>query len=347
MDYLHQLIRSNVCHDLAWGTNPLVQDSKETSMDKPYVCIHPTSNNPLFSWAIDNWVAVVSYLHQQGRSVVITGVGEQDQQIANAISRECPQVKSFVNQLDWRGFVLMIKSADLVISVETVAAHTALNHVKLIALYFGQSQETFWRPYGSNVELLTPINQVSSEMVIQKVMAFMTDNTIKISVAIATYNGALYIEEQVQSMLSQTLMPFEIVISDDGSTDQTFQFLKTCQSSTVPIHIYSNQGKRIHNFMNAMRHCGGDYIALSDQDDVGVVKLAEMAMALSYTHGPINRIGCVYNRCIVNQVWKNTLAGIGIYLIASAYIFGWESACIYVKEKFVMGSYVMFSQAHG
>ena len=173
LDYLNQLIQSNLCLELDWGANPLVQDVQETSMDKPYVCIHPTSNNPLFSWATDNWVAVVRYLHQQGRSVVITGVGEQDQQIANAISRECPQVKSFVNQLDWRGFFLMIKSADLVISVETVAAHiAALNHVKLIALYFGQSQETFWRPYGSNVELLTPINQVSSEMVIQKVMAF-------------------------------------------------------------------------------------------------------------------------------------------------------------------------------
>ena len=173
LDYLNQLIQANVCLDLEWGANPLVQDVQETPLDDSYVCIHPTSNNPLFSWAIDDWVAVVRYLHQQGKSVVITGFGDKDQQIANAISRECPQVKSFVNQLDWRGFVLMIKSADLVISVETVAAHiAALNHVKLIALYFGQSQENFWRPFGSNVELLSPINQVTSDMVIQKVVAF-------------------------------------------------------------------------------------------------------------------------------------------------------------------------------
>ena len=115
----------------------------------------------------------------------------------------------------------------------------------------------------------------------------MTDNTIKISVAIATHNGALYIEEQVQSMLSQTLMPFEIVVSDDGSTDQTRSILeKLSASSTVPIHIYSNQGKKgfTSNFMNAMRHCGGDYIALSDQDDVWVsIKLAELAKGLIAT----------------------------------------------------------------
>lgn len=173
LDYLHQLIRSNLCLELEWGSNPLVDGIQETALDKQVVCIHPSSNNPLFSWAIDDWVAVVQYLHQQGKSVVITGFGEKDQQVADAISEACPQVNSLVNQLDWRGFVLMIKSADLVISVETVAAHiAALNHVKLIALYFGQSQENFWRPFGSNVELLTPINQVSSEMVIQKVMAF-------------------------------------------------------------------------------------------------------------------------------------------------------------------------------
>ena len=173
LDYLNQLIQSKLCLELDWRSNPLVDGIQETPMDDSYVCIHPMSSKPLFSWAIDDWVAVVRYLHQQGKSVVITGFGDKDQQVANAISEACPQVNSFVNQLDWRGFVLMIKSADLVISVDTVAAHiAALNHVKLIALYFGQSQESFWRPFGSNVELLTPINQVSSEMVIQKVMAF-------------------------------------------------------------------------------------------------------------------------------------------------------------------------------
>tara|TARA_B100001121_G_scaffold305350_1_gene322530 strand:- start:3174 stop:4229 length:1056 start_codon:yes stop_codon:yes gene_type:complete len=173
LDYLNQLIQSKLCLELEWGSNPLVDGIQETAMDNPYVCIHPSSNNPLFSWAIDDWVAVVHNLHQQGRSVVITGFGDKDQQVADAILEACPRVNSLVNQLDWREFVLMIKSADLVISVETVAVHiAALNHVKLIALYFGQSQENFWRPFGSNVELLSPINQVNAEMVIQKVMAF-------------------------------------------------------------------------------------------------------------------------------------------------------------------------------
>ena len=109
----------------------------------------------------------------------------------------------------------------------------------------------------------------------------MTNNAIKISVAIATYNGAIYIEEQLQSILSQTLMPYEIVISDDGSTDQTLSILeKLSTSSTVPIHIHRNQGKKgfTSNVMNAMRRCAGDYIALCDQDDLwATVKLAELA----------------------------------------------------------------------
>jgi glycosyltransferase involved in cell wall biosynthesis len=45
-----------------------------------------------------------------------------------------------------------------------------------------------------------------------------------ISVAMATYNGALYLQDQLDSLLAQELAPFELVITDDGSRDDTISY---------------------------------------------------------------------------------------------------------------------------
>ena len=54
-----------------------------------------------------------------------------------------------------------------------------------------------------------------------------------VSVAMCTYNGALYIEEQLRSILAQTIPVNEIVICDDGSTDTTIDILHRMQQSTA------------------------------------------------------------------------------------------------------------------
>lgn len=94
---------------------------------------------------------------------------------------------------------------------------------------------------------------------------------MNISIAMCTYNGEKYIVEQLQSIVSQTMPPAEIVVCDDGSTDGTIsviqQFQQTC---TMPIIIYRNEQQLgvVKNFAKAISFCKGDYIALSDQDDV-------------------------------------------------------------------------------
>ena len=47
-----------------------------------------------------------------------------------------------------------------------------------------------------------------------------------ISIVLATYNGEKYLREQIDSVLAQTLMPDEIIVSDDGSTDGTWDILE-------------------------------------------------------------------------------------------------------------------------
>ena len=89
-----------------------------------------------------------------------------------------------------------------------------------------------------------------------------------VSVCIATYNGARYIREQIDSILFQLGDDDEIIISDDGSTDSTIEILNSFGDPRIK--VIRNEG--MHgvnaNFENAILNASGDYIFLSDQDDV-------------------------------------------------------------------------------
>ena len=92
-----------------------------------------------------------------------------------------------------------------------------------------------------------------------------------ISVAICTYNGANYIEEQLLSIFGQTKYVDEIVICDDQSSDDTVEQIR-CLAERFPgrIRLILNE-ERLHvsaNFEKAILLCRGDFIFLSDQDDV-------------------------------------------------------------------------------
>jgi len=94
---------------------------------------------------------------------------------------------------------------------------------------------------------------------------------MKISVALCTYNGEKHIEEQLNSILEQTKLPDEIVICDDGSTDDTVtvirRVLERYTEKLILITNPQNIGYK-KNFVQAMSLCSGDIIFLSDQDDV-------------------------------------------------------------------------------
>jgi hypothetical protein len=94
---------------------------------------------------------------------------------------------------------------------------------------------------------------------------------VRISVALCTYNGADFLSAQLESILAQSRKPDEIVICDDGSTDQTGSLIeKFTSESSVPISFRVNEQNlgSLKNFEQAIRLCTGDIIALSDQDDV-------------------------------------------------------------------------------
>ena len=87
-----------------------------------------------------------------------------------------------------------------------------------------------------------------------------------------TYNGADFVSDQLESIIKQSRLPDEIVICDDGSTDDTRALLKqfAAAASPVPVSLQFNEKNlgSVKNFEKAIGLCTGDVIALSDQDDV-------------------------------------------------------------------------------
>lgn len=124
------------------------------------------------------------------------------------------------------------------------------------------------------------------------------EKTIKVSVAMATYNGACYIEEQLKSICLQTIKPDEIVISDDGSKDVTIDIVKRIASSEVaegidfkilrdnPRHGYCG------NFEWALKHTSGDYIFLCDQDDIWLPTKVEKVLQFLKCYP---KVSCVFH----------------------------------------------------
>lgn len=140
-----------------------------------------------------------------------------------------------------------------------------------------------------------------------------------ISIAMTTYNGEAYIEEQLRSLLAQTVLPGEIVICDDCSTDRTVELLcRVCEESmarsagqgedteevnerklqgrlenpyptttyvkndgTLTVHIVQNPQNLgyIRNFYRAISLTQGDYICLCDQDDIWYPNKIERTLA--------------------------------------------------------------------
>ena len=102
-----------------------------------------------------------------------------------------------------------------------------------------------------------------------------------VSIAMATYNGERFLREQLDSTARQTLSPYELVVTDDGSTDGTPGIIEEfAKRAPFQVRLYRNDGRLGYadNFLKAASLCRGDLIAFSDQDDLWLnEKLARCA----------------------------------------------------------------------
>ncbi|HEY2451584.1 MAG TPA: glycosyltransferase family 2 protein [Scandinavium sp.] len=91
-----------------------------------------------------------------------------------------------------------------------------------------------------------------------------------IDIALATYNGASFIQEQIESIINQSYKNWRLLISDDASTDETVDVVKNFASIDDRIHIVNTvrQGGVVANFNTALSNTTADLVVLSDQDDI-------------------------------------------------------------------------------
>lgn len=92
-----------------------------------------------------------------------------------------------------------------------------------------------------------------------------------VSVAMCTYNGAKYLPQQLESIANQTVPVQELVVCDDGSTDNTIEVIREfAKSSSFPVfvHVSKENLGSTKNFEKCLMLCKGDIIFLCDQDDL-------------------------------------------------------------------------------
>src|SRR5882757_11091931 len=103
-----------------------------------------------------------------------------------------------------------------------------------------------------------------------------------ISIAMATYNGGKYIRQQLDSFAAQTMLPSELIVTDDGSSDNTLEIIaEFVATAPFPVRVERNEknlGYRA-NFMKAASLCKGDLISFSDQDDIWLPQKLEKCAA--------------------------------------------------------------------
>lgn len=88
------------------------------------------------------------------------------------------------------------------------------------------------------------------------------------SIIIPLYNKAPYIEKAIESVLSQTFQEFELIVIDDGSTDNSLEVLKKCDLSKIDCKIISQTNSGVSTARNnGVKLAKHDYIAFLDADD--------------------------------------------------------------------------------
>lgn len=130
-----------------------------------------------------------------------------------------------------------------------------------------------------------------------------------VSVAMATYNGAKYLEEQLDSILSQTLAPAEIMVCDDLSGDGTRAILERYQSKGwLRFSVNDTRLGYLGNFKKAVSLTHpGHYISLSDQDDCWLPRKIEASMKVMLGIEDGTRPAMVYSDLILVDEDKRLL----------------------------------------
>jgi glycosyltransferase involved in cell wall biosynthesis len=147
-----------------------------------------------------------------------------------------------------------------------------------------------------------------------------------ISICLATYNGSVYVGEQLRSVLAQLGPDDEVVVADDGSTDDTLAVIARLGDSRLRLLDGGGRLGVVKNFERALCAARGDTIFLCDQDDVWLPGKVERCLAAladcplvvtdcAVVDGELRPVAPSFFRLrhsrpgILHNLWKNSYLG--------------------------------------
>lgn len=137
---------------------------------------------------------------------------------------------------------------------------------------------------------------------------------LSISVALCTYNGERFIKEQLNSIINQFLPVNEIIICDDGSTDNTIKIIEDLVNNNPQIKFHINKNQKnlgvINNFAKAISLCSGDIIFLSDQDDIWMKEKTSTIIDYFNNHKNIN---CLFTNALIIDSFSKIYPGMNLF----------------------------------
>ncbi|WP_271251632.1 glycosyltransferase [Pseudanabaena sp. Chao 1811] len=111
-----------------------------------------------------------------------------------------------------------------------------------------------------------------------------------ISVVIPSYNHEKYISEALQSVLDQTYKDFEIVITDDGSSDKSVNLIKEFTDPRIKLFVFSENKGACLTVNNCIENSTGKFIALLNSDDVFLPNKLEIQLNFLNSHPEIGAV---------------------------------------------------------
>lgn len=112
-------------------------------------------------------------------------------------------------------------------------------------------------------------------------------NNKPIAILMATYNGEIYLKEQLESILSQSYTDWTLYIGDDGSSDNTLSILKEYEAKYDNIIIIKNKTKKgcKDNFLFLLKNVTSEFYMFADQDDVWLPNKIKESLLLIKENG--------------------------------------------------------------
>jgi glycosyltransferase involved in cell wall biosynthesis len=93
----------------------------------------------------------------------------------------------------------------------------------------------------------------------------------RVQIVLSTYNGEAFLKEQLDSILAQSYTEWQLIIRDDGSSDQTLKIIKSYQEripEKIELYEGGSGGNASTSFMSLLSHATANYLMFCDQDDV-------------------------------------------------------------------------------